>query len=96
MTAPKKPAKKSAAWHPPAWDLPDAKAIQQLAIGEATPEQQKRALKWIIESAAGTYEMSYRSEGDRDTCFSEGRRFVGLQVISKLKLNLATFKEKDA
>jgi hypothetical protein len=85
----KKPSKKSAAWHPPAWDIPDAKALQQLAIGEASPEQQKRALKWIVETACGTYEMSYRPESARDSDFAEGRRFPGLQMVKLLKINLA-------
>ena len=65
--------------------------IQALARGNASMDQQKRALAWIIESAAGTYEMSYRpgaGEGDRDTVFAEGRRFVGNQVVKMTKLKI--------
>ena len=38
MTTTSRPPKKSAAWLPPEWDLPDAKALQMLALGEATPD----------------------------------------------------------
>jgi len=90
-----KPAKKSAAWHPPAWETPDAKAIQMLAAGTASPEQQQRALRWIVEVACGTYEMTYRPESDRDTAFAEGRRFVGNQIVKLTKLELSKLKKPD-
>ena len=60
-------AKKISSWLPAKWDLPDAKAIQQLAVGEATPEQQMRALRWIVEIACRTYEVSYDPESPRNT-----------------------------
>lgn len=46
------------------------------------------ALRWIIETAAGTYDMSFRAgpDGERETTFAEGRRFVGNQIIKQLKL----------
>ena len=80
-----------APWRPPAYESADVSAIQALARGNASMDQQKRALAWIIESAAGTYEMSYRpgaGEGDRDTVFAEGRRFVGNQVVKMTKLKI--------
>lgn len=83
---------------PPAWDLADASAIQALHRGEATPDQQQRALKWIIESAAGTYDMPYRPGGDdgnRDTLFALGKQFVGQQVVKLLKLNLSALRRND-
>ena len=76
------------AWHPPLWEKADAGALQALARGEAAPHQQQRALKFLIESLAGTYDMTYRPESDRDTAFAEGRRFVGLQVVKLLNLKL--------
>lgn len=78
-----------APWLPPAYEPEDVHAIQALARGIANAEQQRRALAWIIERAAGTYEMSYRpggEDGARDTIFAEGRRFVGNQVVKMTKL----------
>ena len=80
---------KSAPWFPTAYEKADAKAIQQLADGTASPEQQQRALKWIINNACGTYDLTYHPTGDRDTCFAEGRRFVGLQIVKMLKISLS-------
>ena len=85
-----KPARPAAQpWHPPAYEDYDVRALQALAAGNASDRQQQRALQWIIEAAAGTYDMSYRpggEDGRRDTDFAEGRRFVGLQIVKLLKL----------
>lgn len=69
--------------------------MQALAAGTADPVQQKRALAWIIEQAAGTYDLSYRpgaQEGDRDTAFAEGKRFVGSQIVKMLKVSVAAIR----
>lgn len=71
---------------PAVYELPDIAAVQALERGEATPEQQQRALRWIVEQAAGTYEVDYR-ENDRAHAFVSGRRFVGLQIVKLLKLS---------
>ncbi len=84
-------------WVPPAYDLADVAAIQALERGDATKEQQQRALKWVIEAACGTYDMSYRpgEEGRRDTDFAEGKRFVGSQIVKLLKLNLSLLRRSN-
>lgn len=64
----------------------DVLAWQALQIGEAEPHQQKRALKWLIEQAAGTYEAHFYPT-DRETAFSLGRAFVGQQVVKMLNLD---------
>lgn len=87
----KKPAElpKAEPWKPPHYADEDAGAIQALLRGEAMPHQQQRALAYIIETLCGTYDMSYRPSGDRDTCFAEGKRFVGNQLVKLSKLNLS-------
>ena len=75
-------------YEPAAWDLPDAVAIRSLAQGVASPDQQKRAITFIVNNMAGTYDLSYRPESDRDTTFAEGKRFVGLQIVKMTTLNL--------
>ncbi len=72
---------------------PALAAIKAMARGEARPEQQKAALDFIIERLAATYDLSFRPDefgGDRDTCFAEGRRFVGMtmQRIITLPIDL--------
>jgi len=87
-----------APWRPPAYEDADAIAIQALERGNANMDQQKRALAWIIEKAAGTYEMSYRpgaGEGDRDTVFAEGRRFVGNQIVKMTKLKVGQLRREQ-
>ena len=82
-------------WYPPEYELSDVCALKGLANGTATPEQQQQALKWIIERACATYELSYRPTSDRDTTFAEGRRFVGLQIVKALHLDLEMLKRAN-
>ena len=79
------------AFTPPKWDDADVLAFQALHRGEASDAQQKRALKWLIESAAGTYEFHF-FPSERDTAFALGRAFVGQQVVKLLKLNLLALR----
>lgn len=83
----------AAPWKPVPWEPADAGAIQALARGDATADQQKRALDYIINNIAGTYDLSYRPDSDRDSAFAEGKRFVGLQIVTKLNLNLAAIRQ---
>lgn len=81
-------------WSPTEYDIADVSAVQALANGNASPEQQRRALAWIVEMAAGYYDLSFRPgvDGQRDTDFAEGKRFVGAQVVKLTKLNIAALK----
>lgn len=80
---------------PPAWELPDASAFQALARGEASPDQQRRALDWLIMRAAGTYEFHFYPS-DRDTTFALGRAFVGQQVRKLLAVNISSLRREHA
>lgn len=71
---------------PANWDVADAYAIQALAQGIATPEQQQRALNWIIYNACGTYDSDYRPN-EREHAFVSGKRNVGLQLVKLTKVN---------
>lgn len=82
----------SAPWKPAAWGPADISAIQALQRGSATADQQKRALDYII-NLAGTYDLSYRPDNPRDTDFAEGKRYVGLQLVKALHINLAAIKQ---
>lgn len=59
--------------------------IQALYRGDATPDQQINALKWIINVVSGAYDLPYY-ENDRDTAFACGRQFVGKQLIKMVNL----------
>lgn len=77
------------AWKPAKYDPADVEALKALGAGVANEGQQKRALKWIIENAAETYEQSFRSDrdgGERDTSFALGRQYVGQQVVKMINM----------
>lgn len=90
----KKPALPDARPYVPApYELADASAIQALQRGDASPDQQRRALDYVINNLCANYDLSYRPDSDRDTAFAEGKRFVGLQIVKMLKLNLAAIRQ---
>lgn len=79
---------------PPPYGKLETASLQALQQGTATDHQQKSALAWIINMAAGTYDLSYSPESDRGTAFAEGRRFVGLQIVKLLKLDISKLKDE--
>lgn len=85
-------------WKPADWAVQDAAAIQALQRGDATPEQQRHALTFIVNTIAATYDGSFRPgpDGDRVTAFAEGKRFVGNQIVKLANLNLSAFKSKPS
>lgn len=86
-----------APWLPPSYEEADVYAIQALAKGTANPDQQKRALQWIIEKGCAVYDMSFRpggEEGARETDFAEGRRFAGNQVVKMTKLKIGQLRRE--
>jgi hypothetical protein len=90
----KKPTRAIGPFIPPPYELADATAFQALQRGEAEPHQQQRALKWLIEHGAGTYEFNYYPS-DRDTAFALGRAFVGQQIVKLLRLNTSSLRRND-
>lgn len=82
-------------WAPPAPDLPDVVALKALSTGTATADQQVRALKFIVERIAGTYEEVYcpGADGDRNTAYALGKRRVGTYLVSLLNADIRKFKD---
>jgi hypothetical protein len=76
----------------------DVLAIKMAAQGEASPEQQKRAIEAIIGRIACADELSFRADdhgGTRETDFSEGKRYVGLQLRKLLSTPLEILTGED-
>lgn len=86
-----------APWMPPEWEIPDAAAIKALEHGTATEDQQRRALDWIIREACRTYDQTYYPgpEGERDSDFAQGKRSVGLNIISLLHVDLTSVRKRQ-
>jgi len=76
-------------YEPAVWDDDIVFAFRSFVAGKANEGQQALVWKYIqYVCGVGEYtDMSWRPgglEGDRETSFAEGKRFVGLQL---LKLN---------
>lgn len=84
----KKKAKAELAERAMPFTVADVAALQALLRGDASADQQKRALTWIIERGARTYEVDYKSD-PYDHAFCAGRRSVGANIAVMLKLDIA-------
>ena len=76
----------------------DVLALTMCAQGEAPPEQQKRAIEAIIGRVACADELSFRADdhgGTRETDFSEGKRYVGLQLRKLISTPLDILTGED-
>ena len=69
-------------WRVKLYDMADAAALKGVAAGTATSEQQQRAMQYILVVLCAVDDMTYRpgEDGRRDSDFSEGARFVGIQI----------------
>jgi hypothetical protein len=79
-------------WAPPAAELPDVVAIKALSQGNATEEQQMRALHFILVHVCGVDDEPYCPTSDRDTAYALGKRRVGTYLRSLLAADIRKFK----
>lgn len=70
-------------------------AFKALEAGNANDIQQKQALDWLIHHICLTYDMSYRPGDTHATAFAEGKRAVGLEIITMLKVNTTILRRND-
>lgn len=82
-------------WMPADYTVADVAAIQALARGDADEHMQRRALKWIIETNARTYDEQYFPDNARDTDYALGMRKVGQQIVKLIKTDLSKLKAKE-
>lgn len=83
-------------WAPPAdVTVAEVAAVKALASGTATDEQQRRAMKFIVERVCGTYEEVYcpGDDGNRDTAYAAGKRRVGLYLVTLTHADIKRFKD---
>lgn len=80
-------------WLPAPYDIADAAALQALEKGIASEAQQMRALAYIVKTLGMTYEHTHYPD-ERNTCFANGRRWVGLQIVKLLRIDLKELQQK--
>lgn len=90
-----KPSRVRPLWAPAPWEEAVAYALQALNTGTATPEQQRRALDWIIDRAAMTYDEPFWPDNARVTDYVLGKRSVGLQIVKLIKLTPQAISQGD-
>lgn len=95
MTRKRKPDDIPQPWDPPAADEQDIRAMKALASGKASEGQQRVALQWIINRAAGTYDQPFRpggEDGRRATDFAAGKMHVGQRIVNLINMAMPEAK----
>lgn len=83
-------------WTPAPYVKADVVAMQNLVKGEASEQQQKRILEWVLRSVCELNGLSFRPDdagGTRATDFAEGKRWVALQICKLINTNMDDIKE---
>ena len=90
-------------WHPPVYEKADIRAIQHLATYAAgvethPPSQEtvRRALDWIINSAASAYDDPFRPAQQDVVNYMLGRRSVALAIIKLINLKPGIFENEQS
>ena len=74
-------------WQPVASTYPEVSAIHALSRGDANPEQQALVMRWLAKATA-VNELEFRPDGERESNFAAGKRFVGIQFFALVKTEL--------
>jgi len=86
-------------WFPAPYDERIVGAIKAVARGDATASQQRLFLDYLIRVVCKTDDLSFRPEdagGERATCFAEGKRFVGQQIIKLVNISMEVVKRNES
>lgn len=78
-----------------AYELADASALKAVFAGTADPEQQKRAINWILKVPCSLGDWPY-VVGDADqTHVHLGRQFVGHQIMKLIQAPLGEMRRRE-
>jgi len=78
------------------YDEADVAAVKAVSAGNASPEQQRRALDWIVHKAARTYDEPFMPGYDDLTTHLMGRRNVGLQIVKLVNVPIKQLVKPQA
>ena len=81
-------------WQNPEWEPADASAIQAVFGGRADPDQQKRAIHFIVKNVCALEYLAFDEKSDRNTTFTLGKQSVGHFVVMLSRLNLGPLTGK--
>ena len=82
-------------YQPAEYELADFSAVQALQRGDATPLQQQRALRWVLEKVCEVGGLGWHPDGGESAAFVAGRRFVGLQILKAIQVNVSALTAKE-
>lgn len=87
----------NAPWKPAHWEIADATALRQVYAGTASPEMQKRAMAFILDTLCSIQDWPFRpgEAGERDTTLALGRQYVAHQILKLIKIDLSKVRRNQ-
>ena len=80
---------------PVVWADRDVQNLKALYENRLPPENGRQVFDFIIKNLCGHHEISMRFGEPDATAFNEGRRFVGVKMISMVALSLNQLHEAE-
>jgi hypothetical protein len=71
----------------------EAAAVKALFKGDATPEQQQRAVEFILLRLCGVTQRTFDPLNPHATAFAEGQRDIGLQLNGIRDMDITKLKQ---
>jgi hypothetical protein len=62
-------------------------AVQSIAEGRATPDQQRSFMDWLVRDACLHSHIAFNPGNERATAFVQGRQFVGTVMLELINNN---------
>jgi hypothetical protein len=76
-------------------EFSETHALQCLAKGEATPEQQKLAIDVILHKICRIRHETFKRDSERETLYAQGVRGAGLAIVKELETDLLKLREEQ-
>lgn len=79
----------------PPIDKDEVLAIKALGAGDATPYQQKLALKVIVNKFSRAHDIQFVPDSPGQSAVLSGRAFVGASVLKYLNIEIGKLQNED-
>lgn len=86
---------KECPWYPVELTSKYARICQAMRDGEASGEDQKEFMSWLLNHVCAIGDLEFRPDSDRASTFASGKRFVGMQVKKHLMAKPGVLEQRE-
>jgi hypothetical protein len=82
-------------WSPVELTSDKAAVFQAIAAGNASEEQQKRFMSWLMTQVCCVNDLEFRPDSFSSTSFASGKRYVGTQLQKHLSASVGALQKRE-